>query len=205
MSDRAVNDSVMAMYGLLAGSARLLLPPMFDTPVVRTLRTAMIDRMARSHGVTLNAGARRILVDIEESATIRGNMTQGLRWVFHRFVPGSRFVDAAGNLYRTYGAGVLLHRYFTEHRPEHDPVMTEIEAERVRAALRAALRLLEVERAHEIFDEAAVPVRLAQAAPSSLGVVEHWGEAVAATFAELPAAWLDVAERVFVDTLKRYQ
>ena len=143
MSERAQSDSVLAMYGLLAGVARLGLPPLIDIPVVRTLRAAMVDRLARSYGVVLTHGARRILVDIEETATIRGNVTQGVRWVFERFVPGGRAVDAVNNVYRTYGAGLLLRRYFELHRTPADPVFSEIEAERVRAALRAGLALLD--------------------------------------------------------------
>ena len=98
MNERALNEGVLVMYGVLAGGARLVLPPMFDAPLVRTLRAAMFERMARARGVTLTAGARRILVDLEESSTIRGNVTQGFRWLLDRFVPYSRLVDASGNL-----------------------------------------------------------------------------------------------------------
>lgn len=195
---------MLAMYGLLAGVARLGLPPMVDTPVVRTLRGAMVDRLARSYGVVLTAGARRILVDIEETATIRGNVTQGVRWVIERFVPGGRAVDAVANLYRTYGAGLLLRRYFETHRQPADPVFSEIEAERVRAGLRNALRLLEAERAQEIVDAIAIPVRTASDVPA-VSTLERWTEAVAATLAEAPAAWLDVAEQRFVETVGRYR
>ena len=204
MSERAQSDSVLAMYGFLAGGARLLLPPLVDVPVVRTLRAAMLDRLARSYGVTLTTGARRILVDLEETATIRGNVTQGVRWVIERFVPGGRAVDAVNNVYRTYGAGLLLRRYFEQHRTPADPVFSEIEAERVRAALRNALALLEVERAQDIVESLGLPIRTAnELGPSSL--LERWGEALAATLAEAPAAWLDVAEKRFVETLARYR
>ena len=204
MSERAQSDSVLAMYGILSGAARLGLPPMVDLPVVRTLRTAMIDRMARSYGVVLTAGARRILVDIEESATIRGNVTQGLRWMIERLVPGGRAVDAVGNVYRTYGAGLLLRRYFESHRVAKDPVFSEIEAERVRAALRNALALLETDRAQALVDSAALPIRRVNE-QTGVTLLERWGEAVAATVAEVPAAWLDVAESRFVETLERYR
>ena len=204
MSERAQSDSVLAMYGILSGLARLGLPPMVDLPVVRTLRTAMVDRMARSYGVVLTAGARRILVDVEESSTIRGNVTQGLRWMVERFVPGGRAVDAVANVYRTFGAGLLLRRYFELHRKPADPVFSEIEAERVRAALRNALALLEVERAQDIVDSAALPIRLVNE-QTGVTLVERWGEAIAATMAEFPAAWLDVAEQRFVETLERYR
>lgn len=192
------------MYGVLAGGARLLLPPMMDLPVVKALRTAMVDRMARAHGVTLTQGSRRILVDIEESATIRGNLSQGLRLVLARFLPGSRFFDASANLYRTWGAGLLLERYLQSHRPTQDPVLSEIEAERVRAALRAALALIETEQARAIVEEVMLPVRSLDE-PSSLSRVDRWSEAVAATLAELPAAWLDAAEPTFLATLKKYR
>lgn len=204
MSERAQSDSVLAMYGFLAGAARLALPPLVDVPVVRTLRAAMLDRLARSYGVVLTAGARRILVDLEETATIRGNVTQGARWVIERFVPGGRAVDAVNNVYRTYGAGLLLRRYFDQHRVPADPVFSEIEAERVRAALRNALALLEVERAQEIVDSLGLPMRTANELTTS-SLLERWGEALAATLAEAPAAWLDVAEKRFVETLGRYR
>ena len=48
MKERAMNEGVLVMYGVLAGGARLVLPPMFDAPLVRTLRAAMFDRMARA-------------------------------------------------------------------------------------------------------------------------------------------------------------
>ncbi len=204
MAERAVQESVLVMYGALAGGARLLLPPMIDLPVVRSLRMAMIDRMARSHGVTLTAGARRILVDIEESTTIRGNVTQGFRLLLHRILPGTRFVDASGNLFRTWGTGVLLARYFAEHRPNRDAVMSEIEAERVRAGLRAALELLEPDQVRAIATAALQPVYQVEA-PTALSRLDRWSEAVAATLAELPAAWTDAAEETFLATLKKYR
>lgn len=204
MNERALNEGVLVMYGVLAGGARMLLPPMFDVPVVRTLRAAMFERMARAKGVTLTAGARRILVDLEETGTLRGNVTQGLRWVVDRFVPYSRMVDAAGNLLRTYGAGALMVRYLTQHRPSLDPVMGEIEAERVRAGLRAALDMLEVEQARAIADAILLPVRTVDDV-KTLSRVERWSEAIAATAAELPGAWIDAAEETFLATLKKYQ
>lgn len=204
MKPRALNEGVLVMYGVMAGGARFLLPPMFDVPVVRMLRAAMFDRMARSQGVTLTAGARRILVDLEESTTIRGNVTQGLRWLVDRFVPYSRLVDASGNLLRTWGAGALMVRYLTTHRLANDPVMGEIEAERVRAGLRAALDVLELDQAKAIADEAMIPVRTVDSVPG-LTRIERWTEALAATAAELPAAWIDAAEATFLATLKKYQ
>jgi hypothetical protein len=204
MTQRSLNEGVLVMYGVLAGSARLVLPPLFDVPIVRTLRAAMFDRMARARGVTLTAGARRILVDLEEAATIRGNVTQGLRWLVDRFVPYSRLVDAAGNLLRTWGAGALMLRYLTVHRPQHDPVMGEIEAERVRAGLRAALDVLELDQAKAIAEEVMLPVRTVDETPG-LSRVERWSEAIAATVAEVPAAWIDAAEQTFLATLEKYQ
>lgn len=204
MKHRALNEGVLVMYGVLAGGARLLVPPMFDGPIVRALRAAMFERMARAQGVTLTAGARRILVDLEESATIRGNVTQGLRWVVDRFVPWSRVVDASANMIRTWGSGALLLRYLTNHRPSKDPVMGEIEAERVRAGLRAALDVLELDQARSIVDEAMAPVRQVDEV-TGLSRVERWSEAIAATLAELPAAWIDAAEETFLATLKKYQ
>lgn len=204
MSERAQSDSVLAMYGLLAGGARLALPPLVDLPVVRTLRAAMVDRLARSYGVVLTHGARRILVDIEETTTIRGNVTQGIRWAFERFVPGGRAADAVNNVYRTYGAGLLLRRYFEKHRTPADPVFSEIEAERVRAALRAGLALLETDRAQDLVEAFALPMRTANEVPNT-SILERWGEALAATLAEAPAAWLEVAEKRFLETLARYR
>lgn len=204
MSERSTSDSVVAMYGLIAGGARLVLPPMVDLPVVRALRTAMVERMARAHGVTLTVGARRILVDIEENGTIRGNFSQGVRLMLHRLLPGTRFVDAAGNLYRTYGTGVLLRRYLAVHRTTKDPVLSEIEAERVRAGLRAALTLLDAEQAKAVADAALTPIHTVSDA-KGLSAVERWAEAGIATVAELPAAWLEAADKVFVETLKKYQ
>lgn len=204
MKDRALNEGVLVMYGVLAGGARLVLPPMFDAPLVRTLRAAMFERMARARGVTLTAGARRILVDLEESSTIRGNVTQGFRWLLDRFVPYSRLVDASGNLLRTWGAGALMLRYLSQHRPAHDPVMGDIEAERVRAGLRAALEVLELDQARIIADEALLPVRNVHSA-QGLSRIERWSEAIAATAAELPAAWIDAAEQTFLATLRKYQ
>ncbi len=204
MKPRALNEGVLVMYGVMAGSARFLLPPMFDVPLVRMLRAAMFDRMARAQGVTLTAGARRILVDLEESSTIRGNVTQGIRWVVDRFVPYSRLVDASGNVLRTWGAGALMLRYLTQLRPANDPVMGEIEAERVRAGLRAALDVLELDQAKAIADEALIPVRTVDSVPG-LTRIERWTEALAATAAELPAAWIDAAETTFLATLKKYQ
>lgn len=204
MSERAQSDSVLAMYGLLAGAARLALPPLVDLPVVRTLRAAMVDRLARSYGVVLTHGARRILVDIEETATIRGNVTQGIRWAFERFVPGGRAADAVNNVYRTYGAGLLLRRYFEKHRTPADPVFSEIEAERVRAALRSGLALLETDRAQDLVEAFGLPMRTANEVPNT-SILERWGEALAATLAEAPAAWLEVAEKRFLETLARYR
>ncbi|MBK6530688.1 MAG: hypothetical protein IPN17_03460 [Deltaproteobacteria bacterium] len=204
MSERAQSDSVLAMYGLLAGAARLALPPLVDLPVVRTLRAAMVDRLARSYGVVLTHGARRILVDIEETTTIRGNVTQGIRWAFERFVPGGRAADAVNNVYRTYGAGLLLRRYFEKHRTPADPVFSEIEAERVRAALRAGLALLETDRAQDLVEAFSLPMRTANEVPNT-SILERWGEALAATLAEAPAAWLEVAEKRFLETLARYR
>jgi len=204
MSERAQSDSVLAMYGLLAGAARLALPPLVDLPVVRTLRAAMVDRLARSYGVVLNHGARRILVDIEETTTIRGKVTQGIRWAFERFVPGGRAADAVNNVYRTYGAGLLLRRYFEKHRTPADPVFSEIEAERVRAALRAGLALLETDRAQDLVEAFSLPMRTANEVPNT-SILERWGEALAATLAEAPAAWLEVAEKRFLETLARYR
>jgi hypothetical protein len=204
MKPRALNEGVLVMYGVMAGGARFLLPPMFDVPLVRMLRASMFDRMARAQGVTLTAGARRILVDLEESGTIRGNVTQGIRWLVDRFVPYSRLVDASGNLVRTWGAGALMLRYLTEHRVANDPVMGEIEAERVRAGLRAALDVLELDQARAIADEALIPVRTVHSVPG-LTRVERWTEAIAATAAELPAAWIDAAESTFLATLRKYQ
>ena len=204
MSERAQSDSVLAMYGLLAGAARLALPPLVDLPVVRTLRAAMVDRLARSYGVVLTHGARRILVDIEETTTIRGNVTQGIRWAFERFVPGGRAADAVNNVYRTYGAGLLLRRYFEKHRTPADPVFSEIEAERVRAALRSGLALLETDRAQDLVEAFSLPMRTANEVPNT-SILERWGEALAATLAEAPAAWLEVAEKRFLETLARYR
>ena len=204
MKHRALNEGVLVMYGVMAGGARFLLPPMFDVPFVRMLRAAMFDRMARAQGVTLTSGARRILVDLEEATTIRGNVTQGLRWIVDRFVPYSRLVDASGNLVRTWGAGALMLRYLTQHRVANDPVMGEIEAERVRAGLRAALDVLELDQAKAIADEALIPVRTVDSVPG-LTRIERWTEAIAATAAELPAAWIDAAETTFLATLKKYQ
>jgi hypothetical protein len=176
------------MYGLLAGGARLALPPLVDLPVVRTLRAAMVDRLARSYGVVLTHGARRILVDIEETATIRGNVTQGVRWAFERFVPGAvGAVDVVDGV----------------RRPA-DPVFSEIEAERVRAALRSGLALLETERAQDLVEAVGLPMRTANEVPNT-SMLERWGEALAATLAEAPAAWLEVAEKRFVETLARYR
>ncbi len=204
MRERSLNEGVLVMYGVLAGGARLVLPPMFDVPLVRTLRAAMFDRMARARGVTLTAGARRILVDLEESSTIRGNVTQGFRWLLDRFVPYTRLVDASSNLFRTWGAGALMLRYLAEHRPDHDPVLGEIEAERVRAGLRAALDVLELDQARAIADEVMLPVRTVHQAPG-LSRIERWSEALAATAAELPAAWIDAAEQTFLATVRKYQ
>ncbi len=203
MTERAQSESVLVMYGVLAGGARMFLPPAVDLPVVRTIRAAMLDRMARAHGVTLTVGARRILVDIESVGTLRGNVAQGARWVIGRLLPGGRAVDAVNNLLRTYGVGALMQRYFTEFRPTDDAVLAEIEAERIRVALRAALNIMEVGHVLSIVDEALLPVRQARVS-TDLGPVARWGEAAAATVAELPAAWLDAAERVFVTTLRQY-
>ncbi|MBL8600654.1 MAG: hypothetical protein JNK72_01895 [Myxococcales bacterium] len=204
MEKRAIHESVVVMYGVLAGGARLVLPPMVDVPVVKALRTAMVDRMARAYGVTLTAGARRILVDVEESATIRGNVTQGVRLLLHRLVPGSRFVDAGANLFRTWGSGLLLQRYLAEHRGHGDPVLGEIEAERVRAGVRAALEVLEADQLRLIAEEAMVPVQRVDDV-KGLSKIEAWSEAVAATMAELPAAWLAAAEQTFLGTLAKYR
>ncbi len=204
MKPRALNEGVLVMYGVMAGGARFLLPPMFDVPVVRMLRAAMFERMARARGVTLTASARRILVDLEESTTIRGNVTQGLRWVFDRLVPYSRLVDASGNLFRTWGAGALMLRYLDEHRPANDAVMGDIEAERVRAGLRAALAVLELDQAKAIAEEAMVPIRNVDQIPG-LTRIERWTEALSAAAAELPAAWIDAAEQTFLATLRKYQ
>jgi hypothetical protein len=203
MNERSLNEGVLVMYGVLAGGARLVLPPTFDVPLVRSLRAAMFERMARARGVTLTAGARRIMVDLEEATTIRGNVTQGLRWMLDRLLPQTRLIDAAGNLLRTWGAGALVLRYLTTHRPDRDPVLGEIEAERLRAALRAALAVLELEQARVIADEAMLPVRNVDSVPG-LSRVERWTEAIAATVAELPAAWIDAAEQTFLATLRKY-
>lgn len=204
MSERALQDSVLVMYGMMAGGARLMLPPTVDIPVVRTLRGAMFDRMARAHGVTLTHGARRILVDLEESSTIRGNFTQGLRWAVDRLIPGGRLFDAGANMYRTFGAGLLMRRYFAEHRPSKDPVLAEIEAERVRVALRAAINVLEADQMRAVADQAMLPVRQVEDA-RGLSKLERWSEAIVATVAELPAAWLDAADEVFTATLAKYK
>ena len=82
--------------------------------------------------------------------------------------------------------------------------MGEIEAERVRAALRAALDVLELDQARSIVDEAMAPVRQVDEV-TGLSRVERWNEAIAATLAELPAAWIDAAEETFLATLKKYQ
>ena len=112
--------------------------------------------------------------------------------------------DASGNLFRTWGTGVLLGRYFAEHRPDKDAVLSEIEAERVRAGLRAALELLEPEQLRTVAEAALRPVYTVEAA-TALSRVERWSEAVAATLAELPAAWTDAAEETFLATLKKYR
>lgn len=195
--ERALSESAILGYGLLAGGARAILPPVVDLPFVRTLRGAMFDRMARAAGVTLTAEARRTLVDFEEPATSRGALEQALRWAAGRLLPFAGLIDGVRNVVLTYGAGALFRRYLELHRPEpRDPVMAQPEAERVRKAIVTALGVFSAEQARALVHEAMLPVRTVHDSKET-SIVQRYGDAAVAAIAELPAAWLDAADAAF--------
>jgi hypothetical protein len=194
---RPIPDTVLVAYGLLTGGARAVLPPVWDLPFVRTVRGALFDRLARGAGVTLTAEARRVLADLEEPASGRGVLEQAVRWVAGRFLPGAAVADGTRNVLHTYGAGALFRRYLEAHRPEpRDPVLSGIEAENVRRALRFSISVLSVEHVRAIARLAAATFRDADGA-SEISLVQRYGDAVVATIAEVPAAWLDVLDEAF--------
>jgi hypothetical protein len=194
---RSLSDTAILGYGLLAGGARAVLPAVVDIPVVRTLRGAMFDRMARAAGVTLTAEARRILVDLEEATTKRGAVQQVARWIAGRVVPGAGLVDGARNVALTFGAGALFRRYLDTHRPEpRDPVIGEVEATRLRHAMHRALGVLSLDQVLAWAHEAALPVRTLDESRET-SIVQRYSDAIVSTVAELPAAWLESADATF--------
>jgi hypothetical protein len=192
-----MKDTVLLSYGLLAGGARVVLPPVVDLPFVRAVRGAMLDRLARTAGVTLTADARRILVDLDEPLTTRGVAEQAVRWAAGRFLPGAAAVDTLRNVMRTYGAGALFLRYLEQHRPEpRDAVIDGIEAAKVQRAMRGALNVVSLEHVR------AIGQLLNSTFQAASRVKEHtlaqrYGDALLAALTDLPSAWVDVVDRDF--------
>ena len=194
---RAIEDSALVSYGLLAGGVRVFVPPVFDLPFVRAVRGAMFDRLARAAEVTLTAEARRTLVDLEQSSTGRGAAEQALRWVAGRLIPWGPALDTVRNILRTYAAGVLFRRYLDVHRREpKDPVMTAIEAGRVRNALRASIEIASLDHLRAMARIAAESVKGVENS-NGLSVVQRYSDVVVSTVAELPMTWVDVLDHEF--------
>ncbi len=197
----SIPDSVLISYGLLAGGARMMLPPVVDLPFVRAVRGAMFDRLARSANVTLTAEARRKLVEFEEPLSKRGAAEQAIRWAAGRFVPMAGTVDSVRNILRTYASGVLFRRYLEEHRPEpRDPVMSPFEAERVNRAMRSAIDTATMEHLQAISKMAFEAMRNPQASTDT-GFLQKYGDALVSSVAELPLTWMNVLDADFVKNL----
>jgi len=197
----AIPDSVLISYGLIAGGARMIVPPVVDLPFVRAIRGAMFDRLARAASVTLTHEARRMLVDFEEPTSRRGVAEQAIRWAAGRFVPMAGTIDAVRNIMRTYAAGVLFRRYLDEHRGEpRDPVMNAFEAERVHKAMRSAVETATMQHVQAISKLAFEAMKHPQAAADT-GFVQRYGDALVSTVAELPMTWMNVLDADFVKAL----
>ncbi|MEI8258982.1 MAG: hypothetical protein WCJ30_25210 [Deltaproteobacteria bacterium] len=196
-----IPDSVLISYGLLAGGARLVVPPVMDLPFVRAIRGAMFDRLTREAGVTLSAEARRVLVDFEAPTSKRGATEQAIRWAAGRFVPMAGTVDAVRNILRTYAAGVLFRRYLDEHRSTpRDPVLNGLEAARVQKAMLLAIDAAAMDHVQAISKMAVDAMRNPHAA-SDAGFVQKYSDALVSTVAELPMSWMEVLDRDFVKAL----
>lgn len=197
----APSDTVLLGYGLLAGAARIVVPPVLDLPLVRAVRGAMFDRLAQSVGVTLSAEARRVLVDLDAPLTGQGFTEQAIRWAAGRFLPGAVAMDVVRNVMRTYGAGALFKRYLEVHRPEpRDPVMDAFEAGRVQRAMRKSLHVLSVEQIRAVAQLVQATFQRARRMPER-SMVQRLGDAVVSALADLPAAWVDVLDKNFARNL----
>jgi hypothetical protein len=199
---KSIPDSVLISYGLLAGGARMLLPPVIDLPFVRAVRGAMFDRLAHTANVTLTSEARRKLVEFEEPMSKRGAAEQAIRWAAGRFVPMAGTLDSVRNILRTYASGVLFRRYLEEHRAEpRDPVMSPFEAERVNKAMRAAIDTATLEHVQAIGKMAFEAMKNPKAAGDA-GFLQKYGDALVSSVAELPLTWMNVLDEDFTKALK---
>jgi hypothetical protein len=196
------SDTVLLGYGLIAGGARVVLPPVFDLPFVRAVRGAMFDRLSRAAGVTLSADARRILVDLEEPMTTRGFAEQSVRWAAGRLLPGAVVVDVARNVMRTYGAGSLFARYLEVHRIEpRDPVMDGIEAGRVQRAMRGSLQMASLDHLRAMGHVLTATFQSVSRVKET-SLAQRYGDAILAAMADVPAAWVTVLDKDFARDLQ---
>ncbi len=196
-----ISDSVLISYGLIAGGARMIVPPVLDLPFIRAIRGAMFDRLSREAGVTLTAEARRALVDFEAATSKRGATEQAFRWAAGRFVPGASAVDAVRNILRTYAQGVLFRRYLDEHRsPPKDSVLSGLEAGRVQKAMASAIDTATMAHVQAISKMAFDAMRNPHAA-SDAGFVQKYSDALVSTVAELPMTWMNVLDADFAKAL----
>lgn len=196
-----ISDSVLISYGLLAGGARLIVPPVIDLPIVQAIRGAMFDRLTREAGVTLTVEARRILVDTDTTMSKRGVAAQAIRWAAGRVIPMAGTVDAVRNILRTYAQGVLFRRYLDEHRrTPHDSVLSGLEAERVYKAMRIAIDTATISHVQAISKMAFDTLRNPHAA-SDADFVQKYSDALVSTVAELPMTWMTVLDGDFAKAL----
>lgn len=126
------------VYAGLAGLAGVLPVPIVDGVVSGLARGAALRRVAKTHGVLLSRGARKVLAapGLRESEGNTG--ARALRSLITRFVPPVRMAARAEDAVATIFAAILLDHYLATAVRPLGPI-EESEARSVRAAMDSAL------------------------------------------------------------------
>ncbi|MDP3276910.1 MAG: hypothetical protein Q8Q09_17040 [Deltaproteobacteria bacterium] len=211
-------DSRWLTYAALSASARTVLPPFIDGPVVRAIRRSMFERIAREASVTVTAEARELLLSIEDPMSAKGRVEKGARWLLGRIVPGLGTVDTSIHLLTTFATGALFTRYLARRSlGQTGRVIDGFEATRVRRALKIALDFTTQEHARGAL--ATLGTALGAASTASIEGGESGGgtpseePTVSKSFAKsladraiasasagaqaLPQGWIDAIEPIF--------
>jgi uncharacterized protein (DUF697 family) len=193
-------------YGAISAALQRVLPPFVDEPFLRSVRGAMVDRVAKEAGVTLTAEARKLLASLEDPMSSRGRVERGARWLLARVVPGLGVVNSTLHLMSTFTAGALLRRYLARRpKSETGSVIDGFEATRVRRALKVALDFATAEHARGLLSAvgAAAGAAVDGSHPreatggKARALAERALHAVDAGASAIPVAWIDAVEPIF--------
>jgi hypothetical protein len=186
VASEPVPGRLVTLAGLSLAVGAVPLPFVPDRLLLQ-VRGALVHETLARHGVAVSGDARRVLARPSSGDRVRELLRSGAEFLAKRLlrrVGPFGPLSAAVSAFEVYALGRLLDRYVREVRPAGAPPrLLEPEAERVRAAIDAAVR--------RVVHPSTTSPRFADASPAEdlRDEFTRWLDAVILTGASLPG-WL---------------